>query len=227
MSYQEQIEQIVTIYNGSLEAHQEEVRNFLKDGVKEVGRVDQSILMQEIKDQLNVMKEQFMEQSTNLNNRLQVLVESIRGEVLPADEVERSADHAAKVANAITFIKMEGENLTDEITHSILKDFRDDLDTMQLFKRMIGKYVDLEDMNGTSMFPRTFGTLNVQSYLLNVIKEMEGITAYLFAEPLNNTGETYTIYNNNYSVPGLPPFKQVEGEQLIVKLAKELDDYHE
>lgn len=227
MSYEGKIKSIITIYNITLDEFKEDYKSLLEEGEKEVSRMKKTPLLQEIKTQLDQMRQHMDAQGANLNNQMKVMIEEIRSEILSEDEVSQSADHATRVANAIEFIKLEGGEINDDIAYTILKDFRNDLDTMQLFKRIVGKYVDLEDMNGVSMFPKTFGKINTVSHLLNVIEEMQGISAYLFEEPLKSTGMTHIVYDHTFVIPGLKTFRQVEGEQLIVKLAKELDDYHE
>lgn len=225
MTYKEKIETLIEGYGALTVVHSNEVKAILEEAVKEVDRVKADVLVQEVNDQIQNMKNNVKTTSVTLNNRLQVIVDEIKETIFEQEDLTIT-DHAAKIANAREFIKIEGDNLTDEAAYIILKEFRDDLDTMKLFKRMIGKKHELVNGSGQSNFPKTFGQLNEKEAILNTFDEFERIANDLFLGSIQEQGNSYRVYNYVFHLPTVT-YDEIENEAMIIKLAAEIDNYLE
>ena len=160
-----------------------------------------------------------------LNKKLKAVIEAAKKEMLPEyfKKAERSPDFAAKVSNALQFLTLEDDDLTDEVAYLILKDFLDDYDydQMLLFKRVIAKKKALVDASGNTTFPRTFGKLNQMEAVLNLFNEIETMANNLFLHP-RSEGETY-IFNNRMFSTLVDGYQEGYDEKYILEYAETLD----
>lgn len=158
-----------------------------------------------------------------LNKKLKAVIEAAKKEMLPEyfNKAERSSDFALKVSNALQFLTLEDDNLTDEVAYLILKDFLDDYDQMLLFRRAIAKKKALVDASGNTTFPRTFGKLNQMEAVLNLFNEIETMANNLFLHP-RSEGETY-IFNNRMFSTLVDGYQEGYDEKYILEYAETLD----
>lgn len=160
------------------------------------------------------------------NQKVKAITAEEKENVLPKPK-EKSADYAIRVSNALKYLEIEGEKLDDETAFEILKDFVDDYEQMKLFKQVIKRQMKtdiLEDAEGKSKFPKTFGNFNKIEMLVNTFNEMEAIANILFLKGTNKS-ETYIFDNAMIELPllTLPQYTELTNEDEILKLAEIID----
>lgn len=117
-----------------------------------------------------------------LNKKLKSIIEDTKKKLLPElfKASDKSADYEVKVSNALKFLEIEGEEITDNSAFLILKDFLSDYEKMKLFKKVIGKKTELTDANGNTTFPKTFGNFNHIEMLINTFDDLEAQANIMF-----------------------------------------------
>ena len=82
----------------------------------------------------------------------------------------------------------------------------------------------LENAEGKSKFPKTFGNFNTIEMLVNTFNEMEAIANVLFLKGTNKS-ETYVFDNAMIQLPllSLPGYTELTNEDEILKLAELVD----
>ncbi|WP_407102606.1 hypothetical protein [Desemzia sp. FAM 24101] len=97
---------------------------------------------------------------------------------------QKSADYDMKISNALKFLEIEGETITDEKAFLILKDFMGDDETIHLFKNVIEKQLTPMNAYRINSFKKTFSKFNEREALLNTFGELESTAKDLFIRPL-------------------------------------------
>lgn len=80
----------------------------------------------------------------------------------------KPADYQVRISNALKFLELAGNKLTDDQAYGILKPFQNDYETMNLFKAAIDGLVEGEGIWKT--FGKTFGKTN---NFMTLIKSFE------------------------------------------------------
>lgn len=160
------------------------------------------------------------------NQKVKAIIAEEKGNILPKPK-EKSADYAIRVSNALKYLEIEGEKLTDETAFEILKDFVDDYEQMKLFKQVIKRQMKtdiLENAEGKSKFPRTFDNFNKIEKLINTFNEMEAIANVLFLKGTDKS-EIYIFDNAKIELPllSLPGYTELTNEDKILELAEFID----
>lgn len=160
------------------------------------------------------------------NQKVKAIIAEEKGNILPKPK-EKSADYAIRVSNALKYLEIEGEKLTDETAFEILKDFVDDYEQMKLFKQVIKRKMKteiLENIEGKSKFPRTFDNFNKIEKLVNTFNEMEAIANVLFLKGTDKS-EIYIFDNAKIELPllSLPGYTELANEDKILELAEFID----
>jgi len=184
--------------------------------------IDQVTLKSAVTKQINEVKSQAAKTAAVFNQKLKVVIEKKRKELTPKS-VSKSADYAARISNALDFLKLHGSSLDDKAAFMILKDFTDDIDTMKLFKGVVERQVGAADfLNAESMnFPLTFAKLLQVESLFNIIDGIE-----LFANKLFLWGKLEDkryFFADSYFSLTRERYEELHGEQNIIRLAKTLD----
>lgn len=166
------------------------------------------------------------------NQKLKSHIAESKEEILPyfVEETYKPSSYEMQIMNALTFLEAEGEDITDEVAHSILKPFENDHDQMRLFKRIIEKAVKksgrlMEDSSGNTTFPKTFGKLHAVIEVLDLFNNMEAIAENLFLYK-KISAKTIHLNNHSYSIP-MDSFSQVQDETDIMNLALKVDEIEE
>ncbi|KXG42658.1 hypothetical protein [Tepidibacillus decaturensis] len=223
------IEDLIAAYQGSREVAIESMREVIDEWKDKVNIYQADHIHKQIKDGLESVVSNVTKVNTTLNQKLNALVQGTKEKVMPlyVTEFEKPADYETQISNALRYLDIEGEDITDDSAYPILKKFIDDHDQMKLFKNIIKKRVkanggQMEDANGKSTFPKTFGKLNEIEMILDIFNEMESIAEKLFMHDKEN-GETFIINGYKYSLP-IESYEEIASEEGIVALAKKLED---
>lgn len=111
------------------------------------------------------------------NKQLKEVIVSEKAAIIGTPEA-KPADYQMQIANALEFIKLAGNNLTDEQAHNILKPFKTDYETMSLFKAAINGLTESKGVYGS--FNQTFGKTNRLMALINSFNHAENLSELLF-----------------------------------------------
>lgn len=156
-----------------------------------------------------------------LNNQLQ---EAKKMLIDPAPK--KDADYSLQVSNALRFLELEGNELTDEVAFSILKDFTEDIHQMQLFERVVKRQLQagnepITPLEMLQQFPKTFGKLHESQFVLNTFNEMEALAENLFLHE-KGEGQVIVIGLNRYATP-TSGYMERSDEASLIKLAEVID----
>ena len=110
-----------------------------------------------------------------LNQKLKAIIAKAKEQLMPVyfKDLDKPADYAVQVSNALKFLEYEDDELTDESAYIILKPFLDDYEQMRLFKNVIQKKVNIIDGYGKSTLPKTFEKLKNIEMFMNILSEIE------------------------------------------------------
>lgn len=97
--------------------------------------------------EINDMVSQQIASDKLLNAKVREAVESAKKATTPEEvqNFQKPADYQQQISNALAFLSLEGDKLTDEAAYPILKPFFNDWDQMHLFERVILKQMHFEN----------------------------------------------------------------------------------
>lgn len=197
-----------------------------------------------VKEQTNPIMENWNNTNQLFNQKIKAIITEEKENILPKTK-EKSADYAIRVSNALKYLEIQGdklnemiqeekdENITifetaDDVVFGILKDFIDDYEQMRLFKQVIKRLLKtdvLENNEGETMFPKTFGNFNKIEIIMNTFNEIEAIANVIFLKG-KPKAEMYVINNQRIEVPTKFSYLGYEEEtnnENIVNLSKIID----
>lgn len=184
-----------------------------------------------LREQYNRQRDSLLTVAKNkavaLNAKAVKAVASVKADALKAlYEVDRGRDYAASVNNALQFIQIEGEGITDETAAQILREFIGDIETMQRFRSVIEKQVaargdQLTDAYGHTTFPQTFGKLYHAETFAQALAELEEMASSIFIRELTQT-ETEFLHGVSVSVP-TDSYMQLITERNIIEQAETVE----
>ncbi|KXG75595.1 hypothetical protein [Thermotalea metallivorans] len=151
----------------------------------------------EIIKQLKQEKEQGLKAiDTMFNKQLKEIITEERKAIIGEPEA-KPADYQIQVSNALKFIETIGKSLTDKQLSEMLEPFKNDMQTMQLFKQVVegifpetrgitradGKGEGFKDILSSHFqypFQKTFGKVMDYTAMLNNLDEVESLAGSLF-----------------------------------------------
>lgn len=159
-----------------------------------------------------------------LNQKLKAVIAKAKEQLMPVyfKDLDKPADYAVQVSNALKFLEYEDDELTDESAYIILKPFLEDYEQMRLFKNVIQKKVNIIDGYGKSTFPKTFEKLNNIEMFQNIFSEIEMLAEQLFIHPKKD-GESFGFFGTFFTVKQ-DGYDEIAGEMDIVKLAESVEE---
>lgn len=118
------------------------------------------------------------------NARVKAALDSVREAVIPEEvrNFTKPYDYQQQVSNALSFLAVEGKDLTDKTAHSILKPFFNDWDQMHLFERVILQQTGMDDeVSLRHAFPASLGfVLNRADTYLALFNEADMLAENIF-----------------------------------------------
>jgi len=202
------IKEIIAAYQANNEQSIKEIKKIIDEWKDKVNQYRDDFLHQTLTEGLTEISDDSKKVNKVYNQKLKAVIEEAKKLMLPMmiKPVKRPSDYATKVSNTIEYLKLEGEEITDNSAYMYLKDFIDDYDQMKLFKNVIEKLIKrvnpfgLTNAEGKTTFPKTFGKLNQVEVVLNTFNEMEAIANMLFLYG-KETDQTYFINGHGYVLP--------------------------
>jgi uncharacterized protein (DUF952 family) len=223
------ISAIIAAYKGSTDemiaAIKKVFERFIgENGINANAMYKPEYIRETIKKEMDAALEENKKLNKLYNQQIKNIIEGAKKQMLPVlnKQVQKPADYAMKINNALQLLAIEGDGITDESAFDILKDFMEDNDQMRIFKRVIGKHVELETSTGGTLFPKTFGKLNQVESILNTLAEMEAIAENIFLHK-KQSGQTYTINSVQYILP-MDGYGETTDELAIVDYATIIDN---
>lgn len=163
----------------------------------------------------------FMTQAAALNAQARQQITITKEKLVKALTLkEKPMDYAVRISNALAFLRIEGQEITDETASQILRDFLGDAEIMQRFRSVIERQKGdkLTDAYGRTTFPLTFGQLERYEMLLEAVAELERTAAQLF---VHKKAETEVDHRNGVKlfIP-VDGYSQQVGELNILQQAE-------
>lgn len=225
------IQAIIDAYHANNEQLAKEIKRIIEEWSAEVNTYAMDYIKQQISKEVTAARESSEKQNKTYNQELNNILDKAKKTVLPElyTKATKPSDYSRQISNAIEYLKIKGQDITDESAYMILKDFIDDFDQMKLFKDIIETLIKpvnpigLIDANGKTTFPLTFGKLNKIETILNSFNDMDAIANMLFIHP-REEGEMYIVNGQAYSISH-DSLKQMEGEESIIGFAKIIEKY--
>lgn len=247
----EKIEEVVNGFYKNNEDIEKEIKkivnNYLKNPSKfkdykeeNVGQVFQTA----VKEETNSIMENWKKTNQIFNQKIKVIITEEKENIIPKLK-DKPADYAVRISNAIKYLEIQGDKLNemirneqdpsktiletaDDVVFGILKDFIDDHEQMRLFKQVIKRIMHkdmMENTEGKTMFPKTFGKFNKIEMLINTFNEMETIANVIFLKGKPYT-EMYVLNNKRIEIPTKFDhlgYDEDSNDENIVKLAEMID----
>ena len=225
INLENKIKELIEAYHGETTVLNDEIRAICDRwaALAQKNKVDPHSFRNSIIEDINKARKSNTDVSMVYNHKLKVLVENAKEWVLDGigNIDAKSADHAMRVSNALQFLSIEMDTLTDDSAFMILKGFLNDYEQLRLFKSVIEKKRDFVDASGVTLFPNTFGKLLEHEGTLSAINEIESIAGNLF---LHEKGEAEGVpYGNTYISLYADGYDEMCQQSLIVELAKKLN----
>lgn len=234
LNLKEKIKAIIDAYKANMTTQHTEIKQVIEPYKTKGHRYTVDGLKQEIGEQMEKIMSNWKKYDMTLNQQVKEIIASVKADVLKAmgmtDKKQKSADYATKINNAIQFMKMTLDDVdTDDVAaldaelHSILKDFIDDYDTMNQFKKMVEKKIpNFINSNGDCIFPKTFGKWAKVRSIMNTFDELESSAENLFIYKRTDSQEVIRIQGLAFALP-MDGYAEDNAEQMIVDAAIILD----
>lgn len=221
------IKEIIEAAHANAEVHADEIRSVVEPfkNPAVMNRYTPEGLKETVHDGMREVIDAWNKLDVVYNQKLKAIIADAKDLLIPmvVTPFEKPMDYAASVNNALQFLQLEGTDLTDESAFDILKNFASDYDQMKLFKKVVGKYVYLEDAIGATNFPKTFGRFNNVESLLNIFGEIEATANMLFIHNKRDGGEMVILGDNRFSIPE-SCYEEINDESEIIDLAVLIDN---
>ncbi|WP_035051648.1 hypothetical protein [Carnobacterium pleistocenium] len=139
--------------------------------------------VQVLRGQVDGLKSEFQTHVESLNFKVKETIKNEKSKYFEQKKT-KTTDYTMQVSNALKFLEIEGETITDEKAFLILKDFMGDDETIHLFKNVIEKQLKPMNAYRITSFKKTFGEEPEKEALLNTFEQMESTAKNLFIRPL-------------------------------------------
>lgn len=153
-------------------------------GANYLKRYSPEVAAQKLQEDINGMVTSAKALDKLYNAEVKAQFERARAAITPAEvhNFERPADYQQQISNALTFISLQGERMTDTTAYAILKPFFNDWDQMRLFEQAILQQTHMADEYAVrAAFPKALGdVLNMADENIMVFAEAEMLAENLF-----------------------------------------------
>ena len=161
------------------------------------------------------------------NAKVREIIESAKKAAMPEEvrNFQKPADYQQQISNALAFLSLEGDNLTDEAAYSILKPFFKDWDQMHLFERAILKQMRLEnEVNTRQAFPKALGNvLATADTYIALFSEAEALLETLFIRKKQHSATSMIGEFAVFGGYGVDSYDEGWAQNRILELATRID----
>lgn len=180
-----------------------------------------------LQKQVNDMVSQQNAADKLLNAKVRNAIESAKKAALPepVKNFREPADYQQQISNALAFLSLEGDGLSDMTAYPILKPFFNDWNQMHLFERVILKQMHLEnEYNTRQVFPMALGgVLDAADTYTALFGEAEALLETLFVSKKQHNA---TCMIGEYAVfggYGVDSYAEQCAQDRILELATHID----
>lgn len=134
----------------------------------------------------------------------------------------KPADYQQQISNALTFLSLEKDRLTDQAAFAILKPFFNDWEQMHLFERAVLRQMHLEtEYMARSTFPTALGAvLDKADTYTALFGEAEMLAEQLFVRKKEHNSTCSIGEFPVFGGYGMDSYDEVVAEERIVELAE-------
>lgn len=134
----------------------------------------------------------------------------------------KPADYQQQISNALTFLSLEGDSLTDMTAYAILKPFFNDWEQMHLFERAVLQQLHLDNEHTTrSAFPTALGAvLNKADTYTALFGEAEMLAEQLFIREKEHQTSCSIGEFPVYGGYGMDNYEERAAEDRLAELAE-------
>lgn len=229
----EKIKSVIDTYKSNMTVQHDDIKQMLEPYKTKGHRYTVDGLKQEIGEQMEEIMSNWKKYDTVLNQKVKEIISSAKVDVLKVlgiTNTKNPDDYATKINNAIQFMKMTLDDAdTNDVAsldaelHSILKDFIDDFDTMNKFKKMVERKIpNFINSTGDCIFPNTFGKWARVKSIMNTLEDLEAAAEMLFIHKRTDSQEVIKIQGLGFALP-MDGYSEANDEQMIVDAAVILD----
>lgn len=180
-----------------------------------------------LQKQINDMVSQQNATDKLLNAKVREAIESAKKAAMPEQvrNFQKPADYQQQISNALAFLSLEGDNLTDMTAYSILKPFFNDWDQMHLFERVILKQMHLEnEYNTRQAFPTALGNvLDTADTYIALFGEAEALLETLFVSKKQHSATSMIGEYAVFGGYGVDSYAEQCAQDRILELATNID----
>ena len=131
------IKEIIDAYHGNAQVHEAEIQKVIEPFMvaETIKRYTPDGLKLTINEGIGAVIDAWKKVDVVYNQKLKAVIAEAKGQLLPmvVKPVTKPADYATRVNNALQFIQIEGDDITDMAAFTILQDFLGDYNQMRLF----------------------------------------------------------------------------------------------
>lgn len=221
------LEQLIAAYH--------ELNNHLEESIRAANRqykeksseqvYTEEYLKKNLKQAIDKATADFQAKAADLNTQAKQRITAIKEKLVAhLMTAEKAPDYAVRVGNALSFLQLEGPEITDATAAQILKDFLRDIEIMQRFRSVIErqKGETLTDAYGNTTFPLTFGHLEKCETLFECLADLEKLVDPLFIRKKAETEVEHFSGGLKLSVP-MDSYSQQVGELSVVEQAGQVE----
>lgn len=139
--------------------YDQEIRGWEQDTIHKKDHCNEMIRQLNQKKKTGLIK-----LDAQFNDKLKQIIADEK-KVIIGEPAAKPADYEVKISNALKFLELAGDKLTDDQAYGILKPFESDPETMQLFQAAVIKIT--EGQGVWDGFSKTFGKTNEFLALIN------------------------------------------------------------
>jgi len=208
--------------------------NILNDEIKAIidrwkevavqNNIDLVSFKNSVNEEINDVRSAAAKTSAVFNQKLKIVIENAKKILIPNSGNDKPPDYAIRVNNALQFLSLQFDTLTDEKAYEILKGFVDDVEQMRLFKGVIETRafsISADSDRVEDTYPRTFKKLKQVDEVQSCINRIELIAENLFLYPKLDD-ERYIMGGTSFMLT-MEAYEELAEEVDILRLAKEID----
>ena len=166
----EKVKKLISDYNEVKRDIAEKIKNWESDLIYSLDYREEKI---------KELEEQALQCDTLFNKKVKELIAEEKMAII-GKPGEKPADYQLQISNALKFIELAGEKLTDDQAYDILKPFLEDYQTMGLFKPVVEGLAKKGGLDAWNQFNKTFGKTEKFMLILNAFKDAEETSDQLF-----------------------------------------------
>jgi hypothetical protein len=130
-------------------------------------------------EKIKELEDQALQLDDLFNKKIKELIVKERESIIGEPE-KTPADYQIQISNALKFLELAGEKLTDDQAYNILKPFVTDFETMALFKPVVEGLSKKGGLDIWNQFNKTFGKTEKFIVILNNFRVAEETADGLF-----------------------------------------------